>query len=167
MRSVTPVRCPWRIEVALASLGQIVDAGGLVGSQVELERREVLAAALRVRRERQHQYAVLKREPGDRDLSRRGVVRGGDLLQLGLVDHLARAAAERSVRLHEQVLFGRHLEYLPLREVRVELDLVGEQLRRDLDLLAQHVRREVAHAELADEPAGTQPLELLERWGEL
>src|SRR3954467_3616008 len=167
MRSVTPVRCPWRIEVALASLGQLVDAGGLVGSQVELERREVLAAALRVRRARQHHYAILLREPGDRDLGRRGVVRGGDLLQLRLVDYLARAATERSVRLHEQILFGRHLEYLPLRKLRVELDLVGEQLRRDLDRLSQHVRREVAHAELADEPVGTQPLELFERRGEL
>ena len=43
--SVTPVGGKRRVEVALAPLGQLVDAGGLVGVQVELQRAQVLAAA--------------------------------------------------------------------------------------------------------------------------
>jgi hypothetical protein len=50
-----------------------------------------------------------------------------------------------------------------LGQLRVVLDLVGEEVGGDREGLAEQVAREVAHAELADEALGAQSLQLLER----
>jgi hypothetical protein len=61
----------------------------------------------------------------------------GDLLQHGLTHHVARAAAQRRVGLEQQVVLGRELPQLVLGQLRVVLDLVGEDLVGDRERLAQ------------------------------
>jgi hypothetical protein len=109
---------------------------------------------------REHADVRLVEQPAQRDLRRRLAVRGADLAEHRVVEQ--RAVGERRVRLEQQVALLGLGEQRGLREVRVVLDLVGED-RRDLQRLLDQPRREVADADVADQALLAQVVECAER----
>ena len=106
----------------------------------------------RLRRGRNH-HDIAGRHPGERDLSRCRLVRLGDRLEYRIIHHLAHC--QRHVARHLQALVLTMRHHLAVGQVRMHLDLVGDQM-----LAARHRQRpiDLRHRKVGDADVARQAL---------
>jgi len=126
----------------------VVDAPEVLVVQFEVPGGEVLFHVLATGRLRDDRDVLLREEPRQAHLGRRGVVLLGDVLDGGFVEY--RALGERGVGHQPVVVLDGVLAEVLLLEERVALDLVGRDGRVEyLASLVDEGRREVREGDVA------------------